>query len=153
MFGTAGAYVGPGDQQDQTSIWNYPQLQKKSYQLGPWSTKWFGQLGRNAYFNTFKVPFQKSIRLTYMSGADDQGKVQPDCMLFIQARGVSGLTPTGLTEVIPGFTLPATARLQLQVRNNVTYKPLDYMVVADVPTGNGAVFARLDRLPVWLFSF
>lgn len=60
-------------------------------------------------------------------------------LLFIQARGVTGLG-TGLGGIFPGFTLPATARLQLQVRWNVTYNPLDYMTLVDVGVGAGAVF-------------
>jgi hypothetical protein len=70
---------------------------------------------------------------TYKTGVDDKGTPCGDgAMLFIQARGVSGLSAAGLTDVIPGFTLPPTARLQLQARVNVTYQPLDYMTMADV---------------------
>jgi hypothetical protein len=118
-IGAIGQIIGPGN----------------GSTLGPWSTKWFGQLGRSAYFNTFRVPFQRSLRLTYQSGLG-----QPDAMLFIQARGVSGLGD-GLSDIIPGFTLPPTARLTLQVRDDTTYAPLEYMTLADVPTGSGALFA------------
>ena len=52
----------------------------------------FGQLGRYAYFNTFKVPFQKSVRLTYQCPPVlcPPGSAARH-LLFIQARGVSGL--------------------------------------------------------------
>ena len=58
------------------------------------------------------------------------------------ARGVSGLG-AGLTDIISGFSLPPTARLKLQVRENVTYEPLAYMTLADVASGSGAVFATM----------
>ena len=101
--------------------------------LPPWGSKWMGSLGRNAYYLTFRVPFQASLRVTYQ-----QGVVAGGCATWIQARGSEGLD---LSSIIPGFTLPPTARLHLQVREGVTYAPLDYMVVADVPGAtNGALF-------------
>ena len=98
----------------------------------PWGAKWMGSLGRNAYYLTLRVPFQASLRITYQQG------LAGGCALWIQARGSEGLDLNG---VIPGLALPPTARLHLQVREAVTYAPLDYMVVADVPAGtNGALF-------------
>lgn len=100
--------------------------------LPPWGSKWMGSLGRNAYYLTLRVPFQASLRVTYQQG------VGGGCGLWIQARGSEGLD---LSSIIPGFTMPPTARLHLQVREGVTYAPLDYMVVADVPAAtNGALF-------------
>ena len=84
--------------------------------------------------------FQRSIRVTFSAGTDDQGRPCGDgTMLFIQSRGVTGLG-AGLSGIFLGFPLPATARLQLQVRANITYKPLDYMALADLGAGAGAVF-------------
>jgi hypothetical protein len=100
--------------------------------LPPWGNKWIGSLGRNAYYLTLRVPFQASLRVTYQQG------VVGGCKLWIQARGSEGLE---LSAIIPGVTLPPTARLHLQVREQVTYAPLDYMVVADVPANtSGALF-------------
>lgn len=104
-----------------------------SSDVPPWGTKWLGSLGRNAYYLTLRVPFQASLRVTYQQGAAAGG-----CALWIQARGSEGLD---LGTVIPGLALPPTARLRLQAREHVTYAPLDYMVVADVPAGaSGALF-------------
>jgi len=100
--------------------------------LPPWGTKWIGQLGRNAYFTTIRVPFTSSLAITFQEG------VGGTCAVWIQARAVEGLV---LDHIIPGVTLPPTARLHLQVREDITYPALDYMVVADVPKGvNGAFF-------------
>lgn len=96
-----------------------------SSDVPPWGTKWLGSLGRNAYYLTLRVPFQASLRVTYQQGAAAGG-----CALWIQARGSEGLD---LGSVIPGLALPPSARLRLQAREHVTYAPLDYMVVADVP--------------------
>ena len=68
----------------------------------PWSTKWFGQLGRSSYFNTFRVPFQKSVRVTYQCPPTLCHDAAQRYMLFVQARGVSGLGD-GLTDIISGL--------------------------------------------------
>jgi hypothetical protein len=95
----------------------------------PWSARWMGSLGRNAYFLTFRVPFQRSLAVTF-AGAP--------AAAWLQARGAEGLA---LDDVIAGVTLPPTARLRLQVRENVTYSALEYMTIADVTKGNaGALF-------------
>ena len=69
-----GTVEGPGGDPGPPSS-----LVNETEYLKPWGTKWFGQLGRSAYFNTFRVPFQSSIRVTYQSGPG-----LPDAMLFIQ---------------------------------------------------------------------
>lgn len=103
-----------------------------STDLPPWGSRWMGSLGRNAYYTSFRVPFMRSLRITFQEGAAGGSAV------WLQARGSEGIA---LDHVIPGITLPPTARLQLQVRELVAYRALDYMTVADVPRGtNGAVF-------------
>jgi hypothetical protein len=97
--------------------------------LPPWGTRWMGSLGRDAYYVTFRVPFQRSLAVTF------QGE---PAAAWLQARGVEGLV---LDDVIAGVTLPPTARLHLQVRERVNYSALEYMVIADVPRGAaGALF-------------
>ena len=100
--------------------------------LPPWGNRHMGSLGRNAYYLTLRVPFQASLRLTYQAGAAG------GCSVWMQARGSEGLDPAA---IIPGLALPPSARLRLQVREGVTYAPLDYMTIADVPAGTrGALF-------------
>jgi hypothetical protein len=108
----------------------------------PWANKWFGMLGRDSWHSTIRVPFSSSLVMTVESGPG-----QPDAMLFAQARGVEAgfVEPksmgAGLAGVIEGFTLPSSARLQLQVRENVRYAALDYMTLANVSAGlRGALF-------------
>jgi len=100
--------------------------------LPPWGSRWMGSLGRNAYHLTFRVPFMRSLRITFQAGAAG------GCAVWLQARGSEGLA---LDHMIPGVTLPPTARLVLQARELVAYRALDYMTIADVPRGtSGAVF-------------
>jgi hypothetical protein len=60
----------------------------------PWSTKWFGQLGRDSYFNTFKVPFQRSVRLTYQCPPTICHNETDSVFLFIQVSGSNILAPS-----------------------------------------------------------
>jgi hypothetical protein len=99
----------------------------------PWGTPLMGSLGRASYYNTFRVPFQVSVAVTFQAGAG-----QPDgAMAFLQARGVDGMSLDG---IIAGVTLPPTARLRLQVAVDVTYAPLEYMTLASVPNTTRGAF-------------
>ena len=99
--------------------------------LPPWGSKWVASLGRNAYSTTMRVPYLTALRLTFQAG------VGGSCAVWIQARAAEGLL---LDHIIPGVTLPPSARLRLQVRENVSYTALEYMVVADVPKGASGAF-------------
>lgn len=99
----------------------------------PWSTKWFGKLAKSgAWSNKFRVPFQKSINITYRAGP---GQPASD-VIYMIVRGAENLPIT-----IGGVTLPTTARMNLQI-TNATFSPLDYVTLVDVPTGNGLVFMQ-----------
>lgn len=100
----------------------------------PWHSAFFGSLGRNSWFSTIRVPFERSLVVTYQQATGEPNNV----MFFAQARAVEGLTLDG---IIAGVVLPPSARLQVQVRENVAYAPLEYMTLADVPAGtSGALF-------------
>lgn len=107
----------------------------------PWANKWFGILGRNCWHSTMRIPFSSSLVMTVESGPG-----QPDAMLFAQARGIEAgfVEPKsmggGLAGVIEGFTLPSTARLQLQVREDILYAPFAYMTLANIPAGTRGAF-------------
>lgn len=76
----------------------------------PWSTKWFGKLAKSgAWSNKFRVPFQKSINITYRAGP---GQPASD-VIYMIVRGAENLPIT-----IGGVTLPTTARMNLQVRGS-----------------------------------
>lgn len=96
--------------------------------LPPWGTRWMGSLGRDAYYITFRVPFTRSLAVTFAG--------EP-AAAWLQARGAEGLA---LDDVVAGVTLPATARLRLQVRERVDYSALEYMTIADMPGASGALF-------------
>lgn len=79
------------------------------------------------------MPFQRSINVTYMSGPG-----RADDTIYMIARGVEGVPLS-----VGGWTLSpaqmATARLHLQVLTGV-FQPLEYVTVADVPSGSGFIF-------------
>lgn len=92
----------------------------------PWGIPLIGSLGRSSYYNTLRVPFQAGVAVTFQAGPG-----QPyGAMVFLQVRGVDGLS---LADVIPGVPLPPTARLRLSASLGVTYPPLAYMPLADIP--------------------
>eukprot|EP00756_Hemistasia_phaeocysticola_P028290 Hpha_TRINITY_DN16168_c2_g7::TRINITY_DN16168_c2_g7_i1::g.4723::m.4723 len=101
----------------------------------PWGTKWMGLGAGNggngqAWFNNFRIPFTKSIRVTlhHLSG-----KSRPGYYFII--RGARDMPIQ-----VGGYTLPKTAKLLLQ-KFEGTLQPLDWMAVTDVPTGSGIHFA------------
>ena len=102
-------------------------------QKAPWGTKWFG-LGAGkggngqAWFNNFKIPFQKSVRVTVQHASKDFGG------FYIIVRG-----SLDVPLEIGGVTLPKTARMQLQ-KFEGGLKPLEYMNVSLVPPGFSGQF-------------
>ena len=94
----------------------------------PWHSDLFGSLGRSSWFSTIRVPFERSLVVTYQQAPSGP----PSAMFFAQARAVEGLALDG---IIAGVTLPPSARLQVQVREATAYAPLEYMTLVDVPAG------------------
>ncbi|CAF1444803.1 unnamed protein product [Rotaria sp. Silwood1] len=103
-------------------------------QTAPWGTKWIGkgaQLG--GWYNNFRVPFQKSIRVTGKLPSTATGSK----IIWIIVRGTENL-PTSFH----GFQLPPYARLTLHKIENQTYDPLAWIRVADIPTGHGLLLSH-----------
>eukprot|EP00658_Telonema_sp_P-2_P047480 TRINITY_DN3611_c0_g1_i2.p1 TRINITY_DN3611_c0_g1~~TRINITY_DN3611_c0_g1_i2.p1 ORF type:complete len:317 (+),score=85.44 TRINITY_DN3611_c0_g1_i2:166-1116(+) len=93
----------------------------------PWGTKWFGLgAGRGqgqAWFNNFKIPFGKSIRVT----AQHRTGSFPGFYMIVRG-GLDLALSIGET------VLPPSARLQLQVFEG-SLAPLEFLDVASVPKG------------------
>jgi hypothetical protein len=97
----------------------------------PWGTERLGKTGQpSGLYNTYRIPFGKSIRVTGRLGA---GVEKPQTFWWI-LRGVENL-PVYLGNI----QLPTNARLRLQVHSNVTLSPLQMVDLAQSP-GAGAVY-------------
>eukprot|EP01064_Diplonema_japonicum_P020459 TRINITY_DN2991_c1_g2_i1.p1 TRINITY_DN2991_c1_g2~~TRINITY_DN2991_c1_g2_i1.p1 ORF type:complete len:432 (+),score=92.86 TRINITY_DN2991_c1_g2_i1:74-1369(+) len=101
----------------------------------PWGTKWMGLGAGNggngqAWFNNFRIPFTKSIRVTlhHQSGAPFGG-------FYFIVRGARDMPIQ-----VGGYTLPKTAKLLLQ-KFEGELQPLEWLAVTDVKSGSGIHFA------------
>jgi len=89
----------------------------------PWATKWIGK-GANdgSWFHNIKVPFRKSIRITWQNTGNYGG-------MYVILRGAPNIPI-----VIGGITIPTTARMNL-VRQDKSLQPLEYLDVVNFPSG------------------
>eukprot|EP00941_MAST-03F_sp_MAST-3F-sp1_P000772 g772.t1 len=124
----------------------------------PWGNSLFGRTHDSGWYNTYIVPFQRSIKITL---TDPVGS----SLFWYMCRGVENLPI-----VIGGLQLPSTTRLQLQ-RTSTTVRPGTLVNLAN-STGNpgimrqtnmvvnstrydyeeGCMSARIDGEPLWLSS-
>ena len=82
----------------------------------PWGSARLGKTGHpSGLFNTYRIPFAKSIRVTGQLGA---GVAKPQVFWWI-IRGVENLPV-----FLGNLRLPANARLRLEVHDNVELQPL-----------------------------
>lgn len=96
----------------------------------PWGTKRLGKTGQpSGLYNTYRIPFGKSIRVTAELGA---GVKNPQTFWWI-FRGVENL-PVYLGNI----QLPPNARLRLQVHHGIL-DPLQVIEIAQSP-GAGALY-------------
>ena len=97
----------------------------------PWGTTWIGKAAKTGgWMWNFKVPFQRSVRVT----------IQTDLVsvLYIILRGAQNIPIT-----IGGVTIPQHARL-LQFVTNATIPPLEVVDLASVPAGtSGLLFMHV----------
>ena len=83
--------------------------------------------------NFSRIPFQKSIRVTgKLPSTSSDNKI-----IWVIVRGTENL-PTSFQ----GFQLPPTARLVLQKLENKVFQPLDFVRVADIPSGRGFLLSH-----------
>lgn len=102
----------------------------------PWGTKWFGLGAGNgakagqAWFNNFKIPFGKSIRVTIQHKKGEYNG------FYLILRGAIHQTNTALR--VGDLKLPTQARLHLQTFEG-PLKPLQYLDIATAPAGTAGV--------------
>jgi hypothetical protein len=83
----------------------------------PWGSARLGKTGHpSGLYNTYRIPFGKSIRVTGQLGA---GVEKPQVFWWI-IRGVENFPV-----YLGNLRLPASARLRLEVRNDVALGPLE----------------------------
>jgi len=97
----------------------------------PWGSEKMGKTGHpSGLYNTYKIPFGKSIRVT-----GQRAKDSPDGAPFWWIiRGTENLPVT-----LAGVPLPETARLKLHKLVNHVAKPLEEFALCDVQ-GAGALY-------------
>jgi len=97
----------------------------------PWGSEKMGKTGHpSGLYNTYKIPFGKSIRITAQRAKDS-----PDSAPFWWIiRGTENLPVT-----LAGVRLPETARLKLHKLENHVAKPLEEFALCDVK-GAGALY-------------
>ncbi len=97
----------------------------------PWGSARLGKTGHpSGLYNTYRIPFGKSIRVTGQLGA---GVEKPQVFWWI-IRGVENLPV-----FLGNLRLPANARLRLQVRENVGLEPLQTLEICQA-SGAGALY-------------
>ncbi|CAF0963040.1 unnamed protein product [Rotaria sordida] len=149
-FGVLTHFWTTGDPAIDESIFSYyidgehiPSIQFVTYMLvgagfndqtTPWGTKWIGKEAKNGgWYNNFRVPFQKSIRITGKLPLTKTNRK----MIGIILRGTENL-PTNFH----GFQLPWNARLILHKIENQTYNPLSWVPLVDISSGQGLLFSH-----------
>ncbi|CAF1580208.1 unnamed protein product [Didymodactylos carnosus] len=147
-FGVMTHFWTTGDPAIDQAVWSYyidgetsPSIQFVTYMLvgvgfndqqAPWGTRWIGkgaQLG--GWFNNFRIPFHKSIRITGQLPAS----IPERKIFYVIVRGTENL-PTNLG----GFILPPQAKLILQKIENVKYQPIQFVPIVNIANGNGLLF-------------
>ena len=146
-FATMTHFWATGSGNIDTAIWRYylddepyPSIEFQSAQVAgvgfvdqfaPWGNKWIGKgADGGAFYNNFRIPFHLNIRIT--------GQLAPDTgdggRLWTIFRGSENLPIT-----VANYVLPTSARLIQSRILNVTYQPLEFVNLVDVPAGHSGV--------------
>jgi len=97
----------------------------------PWGTERMGNIGGNSgIYNTYKIPFGKSIRITAQLAPD----VEDNPQFWWIVRGTENLPV-----VFEGVKLPEKARLILHKLENYVAKPLEEFIMCNV-SGAGMLY-------------
>lgn len=100
-------------------------------ETAPWGTARIGKTGSGTtVYNTYRIPFGKSVRVTGQLGSDTTGRP----LFWWIIRGTENLPVE-----IGGVRLPENARLRLHKLENYLAKPLEEFSLCDV-SGNGALY-------------
>lgn len=95
----------------------------------PWGTQWFGKgAADGGYFWNFRVPFQKSIVVTAKHLTTNVGG------FYMIVRGSTNIPIT-----IGDYQIPTNAKLN-QYSNGAVFEPLEFVTIAQVPSGAGVFF-------------
>jgi len=95
----------------------------------PWGTQWFGKgAADSGWFWNFKVPFTKSIIVTFQHPAGNAGG------FYIIIRGGSNLPIN-----IGGLPIPNTAVLR-QFITSATFQPIEWVPIVNISSGSGVHF-------------
>jgi D-arabinan exo alpha-(1,3)/(1,5)-arabinofuranosidase (non-reducing end) len=99
--------------------------------FAPWGTERMGNIGGNSgIYNTYKIPFGKSIRITAQLAADADENPQ----FWWIIRGTENLPVE-----FGGVRLPDKARLRLHKLENYIAKPLEEFTLCDI-SGAGMLY-------------
>lgn len=113
-------------------------------QSAPWGSQLVGKTGRpSGLYNTYRIPFGKSIRVTGQLGKTVE-RPQPFWWIL---RGVENL-PVWLGHI----QLPQSARLRLQVRENVMLDPLQMLEIGH-SSASGALYQVMLAVGSKNFSY
>ena len=93
----------------------------------PWGTRRIAHTADGGIYNTIRIPFSKSFRVT--------ATTQSSGMMWYIIRGVENY-PVVLGDLV----LPSHTRLRLYKNENFLLKPLDFMNLAYVKSSAGALF-------------
>jgi len=93
----------------------------------PWGTRRIAHTANGGIYNTIRIPFSKSFRVT--------ATTQSSGMMWYIIRGVENY-PVVLGDLV----LPSHTRLRLYKNENFLLKPLDFMNLAYVKSSAGALF-------------
>jgi len=125
------------DDEAVASIQFYPPLASGvgfDDQKDPWGTEWFGKgAADGSWFNNFRIPFQKSIRITYQKTTPGTGNG-----FYIIVRGLPIVQGQSFI-TIGGVPIPSTARMNF-LNFQKTVQPLEWVPVADLPSPARGLF-------------
>eukprot|EP01083_Nonionella_stella_P228807 810590_1 len=94
----------------------------------PWATKRIGHNAANgALFNTYRIPFQKSINITILN--------QKTATFWYIVRGV-----LNYPVIIGDLLLPADTKLRLYKQENIILQPYDFITIANITGTAGLLF-------------
>ncbi len=94
----------------------------------PWGNRRFGHVShKGGLYNTFRVPFQKSIYISMIS--------KHEGAYYYNIRGMRNYPV-----IIGDIELPSNAKLMLYKKENVTLQPFEYITLASSTSKNGLLY-------------